>query len=156
VTKDKFITEDGMTIFRIEAEKTGEIVKIPLSPKLVPILKKYEYMLPVISNQKLNDYLKDLGEKAGIKDTIEVTDVRAGAKHRKLHPKYALITSHTARRSFATNLYLQGVPPQSIMAVTGHKTEKSFLAYLKLTNMQKIREIDTHFKKEHKIKMNIA
>jgi integrase len=152
VSKDKFTTENGINIFRIESEKTNEVVKIPVIPKLKPILKKYDYNLPAISNQKLNDYLKDLGEEAEINEEIEVTDYRGGNKVRTTFPKYDLITTHTARRSFATNLYLQGVPTQSIMAVTGHKTESSFMAYLKITHMQKIKQIDQHFKKSNRKK----
>lgn len=156
ITKDKFIEEEGIKLFKIETQKTGEIVRIPIKPGIIPILKKHDYNLPKISNQKLNEYLKTLGKDAGINNEIEITDIKAGKKIRIKIPKYDLITSHTARRSFATNLYLQGVKPQSIMAITGHRTEKSFLSYLKLSNMQKIKEVDNHWKKESKSKMKVV
>jgi integrase len=152
VSKDKFVVEDGINIFRIESQKTGEIVKIPIKPEILPILKKYDFQLPVISNQKLNDHLKTLGEKAKLEQEIEVSENKGGEKTRAKFAKHQLITTHTARRSFATNLYLQGVDARSIMAVTGHKTEKAFLIYLKLSNLQKVRNIHDHFKTTSKKK----
>lgn len=153
VTKDKIVEEDGVTLFKIEMEKTGEVVRIPISPRARPLLEKYDYNLPVISSQKFNEYLKVIGGKAKINNQIEVTTMKAGKKVRKTFSKFDLITSHTARRSFATNLYLQGVQSQYIMAVTGHKTEKSFRAYLRLSDMQKVKEIDRHFKKQGDLKL---
>ncbi|MBL7854848.1 MAG: site-specific integrase [Cyclobacteriaceae bacterium] len=150
VTKDKIIEENGMTLLKIETEKTGQIVRVPINPKARPLLEKYGYNLPAISPQKFNEYLKEVTaiKRAGLDIPVEITHSRAGQKVRKTVPKYELITSHTARRSFATNLYLQGVPSQHIMTVTGHKTEKAFRAYLKLSDMEKVREIDRHFKKQ--------
>jgi integrase len=156
VSKDKFIFEDGIQLFKIETEKTGEIVKIPLSPRVKPILEKYNFNIPVPSNQKMNQYLKELGKLAGIEQEVEQSDIKGGKKIRKKFLKFDLITTHTARRSFASNLYLQGVPSISIMAITGHRTDKSFHAYIKLSHMEKIREIDAHFKKIHDRKLKIA
>ena len=45
--------------------------------------------------------------------------------------KWEKVTTHTARRSFCTNMYLIGVPIPTIMAISGHKTEKSFRMYIK-------------------------
>lgn len=147
VSKEKFIKEDGMHLFKIEAQKTGSTIKIPVSPAIIPILEKYNYSFPVITNQELNRHLKTLGEAANINQGTEITNLKAGEKLRSVVPKYDLITTHTARRSFATNLFLQGVPVQSIMAVTGHKTEKAFQSYLRLSDLQRVKELDTHFKK---------
>lgn len=156
ITREKFIIEEKIPLFQIESQKTGEIVKIPISPVVRPILEKYDYEIPVLSNQKMNEYLKELCKAAKIDSVIEVTDMRAGKKVRRKCPKYQLITTHTARRSFASNLYLQGVPSRSIMAVTGHRTEKAFLTYIKLSAMERIRAIDTHFRKRHKTKLKVA
>jgi len=155
VTKDKIIEEDGMTLLKIEMEKTKSVVRIPINPKARPLLEKYDYNLPAISSQKFNHYLKDItkNEKAGLKAEVEVTTMKAGQKERNKYPKHELITSHTARRSFATNLYLHGVQSHVIMAVTGHKTEKAFRAYLRLSDMEKIKEIDKHFKNQSKLKV---
>lgn len=154
VTKDKFTEEEGIKLFKIETQKTGDVIRIPVSKAgILPILKRYSYSLPTISNQKLNQYVKELCKKAKIDQPVEITDIKGGKKTRQKVPKHELISSHTARRSFATNLYLQGIPVHSIMAVTGHRTERAFLTYLKLTNMQKIVEIDKHFKLERRSKI---
>ncbi len=152
VSKDKFIVEDGISLFKIETQKTNEIVKIPIKPEILPVLQKYDFNLPSISNQKLNVYVKELAEKAKIDQEIEISNLKGGEKHRKKYPKYKLITSHTARRSFATNLFNQGVRIQNIMAITGHRTEKAFLTYLKLSHIQKVKELDRHFKNHTEVK----
>jgi len=158
LTKDKFIVEDGIQLLRIETEKTGEVVKIPVSPLILPLLERYGYNMPVFSNPKMNQYLKELGrlDEAELNYEVEVSDVRAGKKTREKFKKYELITTHTARRSFASNLYLQGIPSRSIMAITGHRTEKSFMEYIKLSHMEKIRGLDSHFKQIHKPNLKIA
>ena len=59
-------------------------------------------------------------------------------------PKYDLVTSHTARRSFATNAYLAGLPPISIMKITGHKTESSFMKYIKISEKENAIQLKGH------------
>ena len=131
-------------IIKIETIKTGKQVVIPLHTIVREIFNKYEYNLPrLISNQKMNEYLKELGELAIINETIFVTETRGGVKFKKSKPKYKLITVHTARRSFATNTFLQGLPVISIKMITGHKTERAFLKYIKINeeeNAQKMLE----------------
>lgn len=155
VTKDKIIEENGITLLKIEMTKTNSVVRVPINPKAIPLLTKYDYTLPAISSQKFNSYLKEItkNKKAGLNSEIEITTLKAGQKERTRYPKHELITSHTARRSFATNLYLQGVSSQHIMAVTGHKTEKAFRAYIRLSDMEKIKVIDNHFKSQAKLKI---
>ena len=54
--------------------------------------------------------------------------------------------NHTARRSFATNLYLKGAPTLSIMQLTGHTTEVNFLKYIKVTKEENAKMMRTYFK----------
>jgi integrase len=84
-----------------------------------------------ISIQRFNSYLKDLCELAGIDAPTEgkVYDKVKKRKVAKLYPKYQLITSHTCRRSFATNYYKK-MPTPLLMATTGHSKESLFLAYI--------------------------
>ncbi|MBC8052168.1 MAG: tyrosine-type recombinase/integrase [Sphingobacteriaceae bacterium] len=125
----------------LKTQKTGNRVTIPVHKTLEGILKKYkgltENSLPeAISNQKMNEYLKELGEEAGIDEACESSFTKAGKKILKKVPKYKLISTHTARRSFATNMYNSGVSPITIMAITGHKTETSFMKYIKTSPRQ--------------------
>jgi hypothetical protein len=61
-----------------------------------------------------------------------------------LLPKYQLITNHTARRSFETNKVLAGYPYSAVMLVTGHKTEKAFLRYVKLNGYDAVKIFRRH------------
>jgi integrase len=119
---------------KIQTEKTGEVVIIPLHPFIKEILKKYGDRPPeIISNQKMNKYLKELGEAAGLDENVLIHCTKGGEKVSERYKKFELITVHTARRSFATNAYLNNVPTISIMKITGHRTEKAFLKYIKIS-----------------------
>lgn len=123
---------------RVLAKKTGRKVVIPLSPNVLTILQKYQFTLPkAISNQKFNEALKVIAELAGIKEPVVVNITRGGELETTVHKKYELVTSHVARRSFATNQIKKGLEPMLIMSITGHKTESEFLKYIKLTSDEK-------------------
>lgn len=116
-------------------KKTKQRVVLPLvNPMLLAILDRYNWKAPKrISNQKLNSYLKELGREAGFTGEVEINEYKAGEHHKRSCPKWELITSHTARRSFATNAYKRGVPVPDIMKFTGHTTVASFMKYIKVT-----------------------
>ena len=69
----------------------------------------------------------------GINEPVHKGITKGGQKITKKYKKYELVTAHTGRRGFATNLYKQGFPALSIMQITGHKSEQSFLKYIKVT-----------------------
>jgi integrase len=115
-------------------QKTKQQVIIPLHPTVKAILEKYNYHLPfTISNQKFNDYLGEVCEKADIKEQYTKSITKAGKREVKAGAKHKFITSHSARRSFATNAFKRGISPYLIMSITGHKTETEFMKYLKVT-----------------------
>lgn len=123
---------------RVLEQKTKGKVVIPLAPTVKDILQKYNFRLPkAISNQKFNEALKDIAELAGIKETIVTNITKGGVSKGTTQPKYKLVTSHVARRSFATNAVKRGIQPVLIMAITGHKSEKEFWKYVKVTNEEK-------------------
>lgn len=75
----------------------------------------------------MNQYIKDFAKKIpALGALVTVTSTKGGDKKSETFPKWSLISTHTARRSFATNEYLAGTPVVTIMAITGHKTEKAF------------------------------
>lgn len=124
---------EGYTI-RIKTRKTDELVEIPLMPVVIDILKRHEYDIPrTISNQKMNNYLKELAKLAEMNDVVVITKTIGGKRTEIIKKKHELVTTHTARRSFATNMFRNDVPSISIMKITGHKTEKSFLKYIKIS-----------------------
>ena len=123
--------ENGM--IELTQNKTGNQVTIPLTGDVVKILEKYGNSLNKISNQKYNDYLYEVCKKCDILGKeVTINKIKGGKKITMLKPKYEFISSHTARRSFATNEYKAGdLSVGEIMAITGHKTEKSFYRYIR-------------------------
>jgi len=138
------ITDKGQYI-RLKIIKTGELIVIPLHWTVKEILKKYDNDIPrVISNQKMNKYLKELGKVAGINDNVRISKTNGGFRVNSNFKKYELISVHTARRSFATNMYLQDIPSISIMKITGHQTEKAFLTYIKISQEDNAKKLSQH------------
>lgn len=119
----------------MRTSKTGKEVTIPLHPCIPAIMAKYGGKVPSgISNQKQNEYLK---EAAAMVPELQVKTMQGRTKggiHREVaRAKWERVTTHTARRSFASNCYRDGIPARSIMAVTGHRTEQAFMRYIRLT-----------------------
>lgn len=116
-------------------QKTKQKVILPITnPMLRVILERHGWKAPKrISGQKLNDYLKELCQKAGFTQNIEINEYKAGRHERNTFKKWELVTSHTARRSFATNAFKSGLPVANIMSFTGHTTVASFMKYIKVT-----------------------
>lgn len=139
---------------RIITQKTNAKVIIPMMPQAKEILQKYDFQLPkAISNQKFNEYLKDVAEKAGLTDTVITHITKGGKATTKNQKKYKLCTSHVARRSFATNYYKLGIDKLEIMAITGHKTEAEFLKYIKVTGEEKADSFEKNVKEKQKPKV---
>ncbi len=127
---------DGNFI-KVKQIKTGGRITIPIMSRLRPILDKYPNELPTLSNQKFNDYIKEVGKLAGLTEMRTVKNFKGNTYNETQSPLYALITSHCCRRSYATNMFKAGVPPMLIMSATGHKTETSFLKYIRANNEDK-------------------
>jgi len=114
--------------------KTGQRVVIPIHDTVRQIMAKYGGQTPPkISDQKLNMYIKEVCREAGITETIEKQQTKGGEKVANVLQKWQMVTSHTARRSFASNMTKRGIPIQQIMQITGHKKESVFLKYVKLS-----------------------
>jgi integrase len=128
--------KDGM--LHVRQYKTGDPVVIPLREDARQILvDKYQMRLPRISLVNFNFYIKEVLKLAAIEEPVRITYKRGSQVIEETKPKYAWISSHTARRSFCTNEYLAGTPSDLIMAVSGHKTEKAFKKYIKVDHIKK-------------------
>lgn len=129
--------KDGEDLLYVTAEKTKRQVVIPLHPSVKAIYKKYNGILPKLGDKaNTNRQLRDLGRLAGIDEIVPITENRGGKVNTYHYKKYELIVMHTARRSFATNMYLKGMSTIAIMQLTGHTTEHNFLKYIKVTAEQ--------------------
>ncbi|OYU53818.1 MAG: hypothetical protein CFE25_17135 [Chitinophagaceae bacterium BSSC1] len=131
-------------------KKTKTPVTIPCNPIILEIFEKYKdnhNKLPKsISNQKFNEYIKIACRKAGMTEKGRLTS----------KPEIELcdcISSHTVRRSFATNYYLEGFPTIELMRITGHATESSFLKYIKVGQQESAQRLAQHIKNNWSEKM---
>ncbi|QLH52845.1 MAG: hypothetical protein CH6_0227 [Candidatus Kapaibacterium sp.] len=126
--------------------KTKELNLIPLNDFALSILEKYKDLpglkaLPSISNQKMNAYLKELCQLAGIDEMVTLTRYQGSKKIEISQPKYNLVSSHTARRTFVTLSLQKGMRPEVVMQITGHKDLKSFSRYIEITTRVKAQEM---------------
>ncbi len=113
------------------------------------ILNKYSENikpLPVISNQKTNEHLKKLGEKAKINEVVKVVRYRGNERLEVREPKYKLLGTHTARRTFITLSLEKGMRPETVMGISGHTDYKSMSRYLAVTGKMKRNEMEAIWK----------
>jgi integrase len=141
---------------KLTIQKTKEIHSVPLTPISKAILKKYEKMkdpFPMISNQKMNMYLKgwdDVDEEGNIKkhhpgicelakidEPIEIVRFHGAKRVAIVYPKYELVGVHTGRKTFATLSLERGMSISEVMSCTGHRDYKSFSRYVKITEERK-------------------
>ena len=118
--------------------KTSDSLIIELNNHSKAILDKYkdvafEYdkVLPVITNQKMNDYLKEL---SGIDEPIRQTYYKGNERIDDVTPKYALLGTHAGRRTFICNALALGIPPQVVMKWTGHSDYKAMKPYIDIAD----------------------
>ena len=123
--KDNFI--------RISTIKTQDMVVIPISARLKSVLSNYEdHSVFQISNQYFNRELKEILKLADFTEKVVIPTKKGTKTIEKTFEKWELVSSHTCRRSFCTNQFLKGVPSLLIRKISGHKTEKAFLEYIKV------------------------
>jgi site-specific recombinase XerD len=138
IKPENIVERDGVHILTIIMRKTRGKVSVPLLPGVLSILERYGGEIPkALSNQKMNEYLKELGRMAGINEAIPTVRMKGGLRVDSTVKKHALISTHTARRSFATNEYLRAVREgrsyRPIMEILGHKKESTFFGYIKVS-----------------------
>lgn len=154
--KENFTTTaKGTKVVRIVQEKTGNDVVIPiLNDNLLHIAEKYGYDIPKVNDVILNRYIKQilkelsstvpslarkertlLTMKEREKEKQGLVSFERDNKGNVIKPRYELVSSHTARRSGITNLYLSGnFDTYQMMSISGHKDEKTFYEYIKLSS----------------------
>ena len=138
------ISGDRMTV---PTHKTNKTVIIPLHPYVKAIIEKYDGVLPKsVDNSKTNKQIRLCGKLAGINEEVTLNRIRGGNEVLLRKRKYDFITNHTARRSFATNMYQKKAPILSIMAITGHTTEANFMKYIKIDEQGHADMIAEYFK----------
>ncbi|MEJ7685057.1 MAG: site-specific integrase [Segetibacter sp.] len=154
IKEENIVNVDNDLFIKVITQKTKELVIIPCNTIVLDIFRKYREnnnKLPKsLSNQKFNDYIKEACRIAGL-----TTKGRLLEEPEK--EIWECVSSHTARRSFATNYYLEGFPTIDLMKITGHKTEKAFLTYIRVSKLDAAKHLNQHMKRkweEKRLKAN--
>jgi integrase len=134
----------------IKQRKVHKAVVIPMIDYVPDILKKYDYDLPKIPSYKFNERIKELGEKTKLNQKVEIVRKKGNNRVRDVYKKWELISSHTCRRSFCTNMYLSGFPAEELMKISGHKSPAAFMRYIKVDNQQAANRLKALRKSLHK------
>ncbi|MCH5236843.1 MAG: tyrosine-type recombinase/integrase [Muribaculaceae bacterium] len=125
--------------------KTQDSLIIELNKHSKAILKKYEdvefegsKVLPVISNQKMNEYIKELGKLAKIETPVRITQYKGHERIDSIYPKYELLSTHTGRKTFICKALSLGIPPNVVMKWTGHSDYKAMKPYIDIDDSIKV------------------
>lgn len=147
-TKDQIRVESGKKLIEFTQVKTDKLMTVPLSSKVQGILKKHKGEFPrAISDQRYNEYIKEVCRVAGIKKKTKGSknDPETNRKESGTFEKWELVSSHIGRRSFATNNYGR-IPTSLLMGATGHTTEGMFLEYIGKSNSEKAMQLADYIK----------
>jgi len=154
--KHSDFTNDSLK-FRVQ--KTSELILIPLHEYAKNIHDKYiqnDAPIPVISEQRYNEYIKEICKIVGIDKETTITTKFGGRKQETICPKYELVTSHTARRTFITLQLEKGIRPDVVMKMSGHKTYSSFKKYIDITPNQIIKEYNEAWGLDNSLKLVVG
>jgi integrase len=139
------IKDDSINITTV---KTADSLVIELNEHSKKILDKYKDIpfegnkaLPVICNQKMNSYLKELCKMASINEKVRLTHYIGNQRIDEVQPKYELIGTHTGRRTFICNALGLGIPVQVVMKWTGHSDYKAMKPYIDVADDIKVSEM---------------
>lgn len=127
-------------VVKVVTEKTGDTIRIELNKYSRAILEKYkgeEKPLPVPSNQKMNEWVKEVCFLAGINTPVTSVYYKGSERIEEIHPKYELIGTHTGRRTFICNALTMGIPAATVMEWTGHSDYKAMKPYIKIADQEK-------------------
>lgn len=140
------VTETHITVV---TQKTVDGLKIELNKYSKAILDKYkdvsfpnDLALPIISNQKMNDYLKAIGEIAEINSPQRIVYFKGNNRIEEVYPKYKLLTTHCGRRTFIVNALYLGIPAEVVMKWTGHNDYKAMKPYIEIVDELRKQEMN--------------
>lgn len=128
-----------------EKQSLKQVRIIPLNEIALYILRKYDYRLPLVSNQKYNTYIKDVFEDAGYTHEVEKSVTRGKEVIREEMRFCDRISTHTARRTFITMMIREGKSPKLIGKITGQTDIKTINQYYQVEDFDKQQAVDTVF-----------
>lgn len=131
-------------LIRVRMTKVNKTVIIPIHHNLQSLIDTTDILSITMDKTVLNQKVKELGLIAGITEEVKITRTEGGRPITKSLPKNELICSHTARRSFATNLYISGVDIYVIKDLLGHSKIETTIRYLRITKEDNAKRIANH------------
>jgi site-specific recombinase XerD len=143
---------NGEKVWNLITYKTQTRISVPIIPYAEEILDKYKDFvtpIPIISNQNLNNYLKELGRLVKFGWQVKTSRYYEGVIQQEDVPFYEVLTTHVGRKSYITNSLILGVPERVVKEVSGHKDENSFRRYVQLAESYKSQVIRKAFSKEN-------
>lgn len=138
--------QDYFVIVQQKNKKRSRKVHCPITKEIREIMDTRHNGLPPkrIPDKDINDYIKQIGQMLDLESLnkmIKCEYTKGGKQVMEMHPKHQLIKSHTARRSFATNMYKAGMNVYDIMLFTGHTTEKEFYKYIRIKDEERVTHV---------------
>mgnify|MGYP000882201844 CR=1 FL=1 len=137
------------TYISLTSIKDSDNLKIELNKYSKAILDKYkdeqfpyDRALPVISNQRSNEYLKEMAKLCGIDTPVTEVYYKGNERIEEVRPKYEKICTHTARRTFISNALMKGIPVNVVMKWTGHSDYNAMKPYIAIADTAKKDEMD--------------
>lgn len=129
---------------RVVTEKTDQELSIDLNERAKKIVLKYKdqefkdnLALPVFSNQKMNSFIKECCFIIGLNDPVTTTYYKGNERIDEVKPKYEMISTHSARRTFICNALILGIAPEIVMKWTGHSDYKQMQPYIDIASEEK-------------------
>lgn len=137
------------TCITVVTQKTSDALRIELNDYSSALLGRYvdeafpdDRVFPVISNQKMNEKLKELGKLCGFDRLVRMTEFRNGKRVDSLVSKWSLLSTHAARRTFICNALMMGIAPNIVMRWTGHADYDSMKPYIAVADSVKAKEME--------------
>lgn len=130
--------------FQFVNQKTGAHVTIPIHPYVKAIIKKWKGLPPAISDDSLTDCIKIVAKMAGLKDKFIYKITKGGKLEVHELEEWEMVSPHTCRRSFITNLLKMGIPHAQVMKLAGIKRYETLMRYFKQTSEEAAKEVGEH------------
>ncbi len=138
------VTTEGI-ILKEDKDRSKQAREIPLTTISKFILRKYNYKLPLIANQKQNEYIKEIFKKMGYVESVQKVTTKGKENIKVEMPYYKRISTHTARRTFITMMKRQGKSDKLIASITGHTDMKTLNQYYQVSEPEKKEAMDEVF-----------
>lgn len=131
------VNENGIEVVELIQDKRNHKVIVPITPQAKDLLMKYDYKLPKYTPTQANYYLGKIAEKAGLTNMVQILSEEHSDYKPEMVPLYSLISTHTARRTFATRCYYKwGVDILTLSKLLGHSTLQQTEEYIKVSSNQ--------------------